>query len=88
MAKGVFMVRDAEFNMHGDHVASCLCCEHFEGRYDEDWSDVTPGDGMVVQCDQGYFGERSGSTPDAIIDAMHDIFYRAPTCADFMGWPE
>lgn len=43
-------------NMHGDHIASCLCCEKLTGSLnDRAYSDVTPGEPGQVYCTDGEF---------------------------------
>ena len=60
-------------NVHGDHVASCLCCAKFSGSMGEsDWSDVTPGSPGSIDCDDGEFsfGENDGF--GEILEVIHN----------------
>lgn len=65
-----------KMNMHGDHVASCLCCLHLYLDHEADWSDVTPGDNYQCYCLRGHFGTVQAYD-------MHMLMVKAPNCPDF-----
>lgn len=70
--------------MHGDHVATCLCCRHLDNSYEGDLSDVTPGDGFRWECLKNHFSSVGGRN---YIDdeELHDAFTRGAECPDFEG---
>lgn len=65
-------------NRHGNHDASCLCCELLDLSYEADLSDVTPGSGFACECLAGHF-----DTWDFQEQGQHLLFEKAEFCADF-----
>lgn len=61
-------------NMHGDHVASCLCCKFLNMGYEGDYSDVTPGEGEYCHCLKNHFWD---------LQDHHQLVILDPTCPDF-----
>lgn len=71
---------DTPMKMHGDHIATCICCKHiyfFEGSM---YSDVSPGDGTEFACLRDRFITN-------IVAGLHDTMKTAQTCPDFEGEP-
>jgi hypothetical protein len=66
-------------NMHGDHVASCLCCRWLNFDYESDWSEVTPGMGDYCECKKKHFVRMSMS------EDLHLLHVYAPECPDFQA---
>lgn len=68
-------------NVHGDHIASCLCCLCLRGELgSEDLSDVTPGDDFNIYCAVHEFNY---STGDDVFDLLRDMHNRARHCKAF-----
>ena len=67
-------------NKHGDHVATCFCCQEFEVGFEYDLSDITPGAGLEIHCrkDLGPFIGNRSTRAD-----YHKAIHRAVTCKDF-----
>lgn len=63
-----------QINKHGDHEASCLCCDNLSMVYDAGYSNYTPGEGAQFSCDVDCFYD----TGD--ISCVHDM---ARTCPKF-----
>lgn len=63
-------------NHHGDHIATCLCCEHYDSSYDEGYSKVTPGIGAYVFCHRKHFNLIGFSE-------QHEVIQQGRTCPDF-----
>jgi hypothetical protein len=64
-------------NMHGDHVATCLCCKWLDMGYEGDWSEVTPGRGWYCDCRKRHFYGLDESE-------LHMLHEYAPNCPDFL----
>lgn len=74
--------KSKKLNRHGDHVASCLCCEHFEFEAETGpYSDLTPGDSSSMRCLVGVFN--TVYRPDA--DDMHVLQVTGQACSMFRG---
>ena len=67
------------YKMHGNHVATCLCCDDFFISYDKGWSDVTPGEGLQIECFQSkwFLNQRDG------LAKFHECTLAAQTCDDY-----
>lgn len=66
-------------NMHGDHIATCLCCIHAEiDPGSLGYSEMTPGSPSICECERGYWSVDRFDLN--IITIMHDS---AKRCGDF-----
>ncbi len=72
------MADETKVNMHGTHVASCLCCAHLDMGYEGDWSDVTPGRGYYCDCNKGHFYSLD-------TDENHKLIVLGQNCVDFVA---
>lgn len=74
-----------DYNMHGNHTASCICCEMFYVHNEEDISDVTPGAGLECVCMAGCFiaFDPSSNSEDGKGDFVHANLQLAQTCPEF-----
>lgn len=68
-----------ELNMHGDHVASCLCCTRLTVSQDGFYSELTPGEGAYIECGAGVF--QTIYAPAS--DDMHQLQIYGRTCPKF-----
>lgn len=65
-------------NMHGDHVASCLCCSNFVMSFEGDYSEVTPGRGVYYECRAHKF---LGLSPEET--SLHEAMKHGVDCDAF-----
>lgn len=69
---------EKKINTHGDHVASCLCCEHFE--LSPDMTGYNVGLCFEAVCYRGKFFPRQ----DLISERdLHFIMENAVNCSEF-----
>jgi len=69
-------------NTHGDHVASCLCCEKFHGDMGSGgYSEYTPGYPGSISC---YAGEFSYGEDDSFSEILSVLHNRARHCKLFV----
>lgn len=60
-------------NTHGDHVASCLCCQKFSGSTGSaGYSELTPGYPGSIDCNAGEFSYGSDDSFSEILSVLHD----------------
>jgi hypothetical protein len=71
-----------QVNVHDDHEANCFCCTQCFIDYEEDLSDVTPGEGYDFRCHKGHFNSDS-RYPDG--QDIHSTIRKGRTCPDFEG---
>lgn len=71
-------------NMHGDHVATCLCCANaYYSEGSPGYSEYTPGSPASMSCRRGRWEFDDCITSD-LIQFMHDTGRR---CSDFEPRP-
>jgi hypothetical protein len=69
-------------NKHGDHTASCWCCEHLNFEWaTPDYSEYTPGDSAYITCKKKVFPNKY--SPDQ--DDFHSLQIIGQTCSEFEG---
>jgi hypothetical protein len=82
MAKKIKNQEETITNTHGDHVASCLCCEKFHGDMGSGgYSELTPGYPGSISC---YAGEYSYGEDDDFPSIMRVIHNTARHCKLFV----
>lgn len=65
-------------NMHGNHVASCLCCKNLDMDYETDYNiNDSPGAGYSCNCLKGHFTSLAPKN-------NHQLIILAPDCVDFI----
>lgn len=74
-------------NQHGNHIASCLCCKHFEfnppeiASGTEETGDWLEGNSII--CSKGVFEKESLSYTDE--NDLHNVITIGQTCEKFEG---
>jgi len=60
-------------------MKTCITCKNWWIEFEQDWSDVTPGNGFSSEClrDHWYMG------PDIRRDAYQKVLLTAETCDDY-----
>lgn len=60
-------------NTHGDHIASCLCCEKFSGDMgDSGYSEYAPGYPGSIECNAGEFSYGQNDSFSEIMRVLHN----------------
>jgi len=71
-------------NVHGDHAASCLCCQHcYISLGSINWSDVTPGGPGDGACGKGHWSVGAEEAP-GVLEIAHSLGHN---CKDFEPTP-
>ena len=69
-------------NVHGDHIASCLCCLKFRGDMgDAAYSEATPEQPAVIECMAGEFKFDQNNVFAEVLPVLHN---RARHCVLFV----
>lgn len=68
------------------HPKTCLCCKHLIAQVDPDYSDVTPGAGLMYICQFNNFPRVYMESED--ISVVHERLLTAPTCGGFSAHKE
>lgn len=74
---GVF---EAERGVLTSEPRVCILCKHWFLDYDEGYSEFTPGEGFVTECDKGHW---SLVGPDINQREFRDNILAAETCLDY-----
>lgn len=69
-----------EINQHGDHTASCFCCEHID-PYMEGGYDCQSDCSLECRCQKGHFHLSDLEVPNI----LHELVRRGMGCSDFEG---